>query len=50
MNNNTLIWEYPRETPTGDQVDILELMEIKIEKIFRHRIYWGWFGVNFASE
>ncbi len=46
VNNNILIWEYPRETPTGDQVDILELMEIKHDKILKHRIYWGWFGVN----
>lgn len=43
---NVLIWEYPRNTPSGDQVDILELMEIKAGKITHHRIYWGWFGTN----
>ena len=43
---NTLIWEYPRTTPDGDQVDILELMEISGEKIAAHRIYWGWFGTG----
>jgi len=27
-NGKTLVWEYPRETPEGEQIDILELMEI----------------------
>ena len=43
-DGRTLIWEYPRETPDGDQVDILEVMELADGKIQRHRIYWGWFG------
>lgn len=48
--DNTLIWEYPRETPSGNQIDILELMELKAGKIHHHRIYWGWFGVNLLLE
>ena len=24
----TLVWEYPRQTPDGDQVEIVEVMEI----------------------
>lgn len=43
---DTLVWEYPRETPDGDQVDILELMQIAGGKIVHHRIYWGWFGTQ----
>lgn len=43
-DGRTLIWEYPRETPNGDQIDILEVMEIEKAKIKRHRIYWGWLG------
>jgi steroid Delta-isomerase len=39
-----LIWEYPREAPGGDQVDLVEVMEIASGKIRRHRIYWGWKG------
>jgi hypothetical protein len=39
-----LIWEYPRGTPDGDQVDIIEVMEIADGLIQHHRIYWGWFG------
>ncbi len=46
VNGNTLVWEYPRETPNGDQVDILELMELENGKIKHHRIYWGWFGTQ----
>ncbi|RKW25670.1 MAG: nuclear transport factor 2 family protein, partial [Kingella sp. (in: b-proteobacteria)] len=30
----------------GDQVDILELMDIRGGKIMHHRIYWGWFGTQ----
>ena len=43
-DGHILIWEYPRETPHGEQVDILEVMEIADGKIQKHRIYWGWFG------
>ncbi len=45
-NGTTLIWEYPRETPDGEQIDIVEVMEIEDGKIQHHRIYWGWFGVG----
>ena len=42
-----LVWEYPRQTPHGSQVDILELMEVDDDgKIRLHRIYWGWFGTQ----
>jgi len=43
-SGNTLIWEYPRETPDGDQVEIVEVMEIADALIRHHRIYWGWKG------
>jgi hypothetical protein len=41
-----LIWEYPRETPDGDQMDFVESMEIENGPIRRHFVYWGWFGVK----
>jgi ketosteroid isomerase-like protein len=41
-----LIWEYPRETPEGDQMDFVESMEIENGLIRRHCVYWGWFGVK----
>ena len=40
----TLIWEYPRVTPEGDQVEIVEVMETANRLIRHHRIYWGWKG------
>lgn len=43
-SGDTLVWEYPRQTPDGQQIDILEVMQITEGKISRHRIYWGWFG------
>jgi len=49
-DGETLIWEYPRETPDGNQVDILEVMEVKNGKIQYHRIYWGWFGFDLLQN
>jgi len=39
-----LVWEYPRQAPDGDQVDLVEFMEIAGGLIRCHRIYWGWKG------
>jgi hypothetical protein len=41
---STLVWEYPRETPEGDQIEIVEVMDIADGLIKHHRIYWGWKG------
>lgn len=41
-----VMWEYPRQSPDGDQVDIVEVMEIDDGLISSHRIYWGWKGVG----
>ncbi|MGC8475015.1 MAG: nuclear transport factor 2 family protein [Acetobacteraceae bacterium] len=41
-----LVWEYPRATPDGEQVDILEVMRTADGLIRHHRIYWGWFGTR----
>lgn len=46
FDGRTMLWEYPRATPDGDQMDFTEVMEIVDGKIFRHRVYWGWFGVD----
>jgi hypothetical protein len=40
----TLIWEYPRHTTDGEQVDLVEVMELIGPHIAQHRIYWGWYG------
>jgi len=41
-----LTWEYPRQTPDGDQMDFVEVMEITDGLIAHHRVYWGWKGVG----
>jgi hypothetical protein len=40
------MWEYPRATPDGDQMDFAEVMDIRDGLIQHHRVYWGWFGVG----
>ncbi|WGR95716.1 nuclear transport factor 2 family protein [Bradyrhizobium sp. ISRA443] len=41
-----ITWEYPRQSPDGDQMDLVEVMEIKDGLIQRHRVYWGWYALN----
>jgi hypothetical protein len=41
-----LVWEYPRATPDGEQMDFFEVMEIVNGLIQAHRVYWGWRGVE----
>jgi steroid Delta-isomerase len=43
-NGRQLTWEYPRETPQGDQVDLVEVMVVANGLIAHHRVYWGWVG------
>ena len=43
-NGKQLTWEYPRQTPDGDQVDLMEMMDIADGLIVHHRVYWGWVG------
>lgn len=43
-DGHTLIWEYPRETPDGEQIDLVEVIELQDGLIQKHRIYWGWKG------
>jgi hypothetical protein len=45
FDGRTLIWEYPREAPEGEQVELVEVMELSGARIAHHRIYWGWFGI-----
>jgi steroid delta-isomerase len=43
-------WEYPRATPGGDQVDLVELMEIESGLIQAHRVYGGWLGTSLLAR
>jgi ketosteroid isomerase-like protein len=49
-DGRTLMWEYPRATPDGEQMDFVECMEIERGLIRCHRVYWGWFGVKVLEE
>jgi ketosteroid isomerase-like protein len=49
-DGTTLMWEYPRATPDGDQMDFVEVMELDGGLIRRHRVYWGWRGVDVIEK
>jgi hypothetical protein len=41
-----MIFEYPRDTPYGEQMDSVEVMEIADGLIQQHCVYWRWRGVK----
>ncbi|AWB24121.1 polyketide cyclase [Methylobacterium currus] len=46
-----LAWEYPRETPDGDQIDLVEMIDLSANGLIaHHRVYWGWVGVGTLSR
>jgi len=45
-DGNRVTWEYPRRSPDGDQLDIVEVMEVRDGLIAAHRVYWGWLGMS----
>lgn len=42
-------WEYPRVSPDGDQMELVEIMEIDKGLIQRHRVYWAGTRSAFSS-
>jgi ketosteroid isomerase-like protein len=46
----TMIFEYPRDAPDGEQMDFVEVMEIADGLIQRHCVYWGWRGVKVIQD
>ncbi|MFB9265125.1 nuclear transport factor 2 family protein [Bradyrhizobium erythrophlei] len=45
-----ITWEYPRQSPDGDQMDLVEVMDIAGGLIQHHRVYWGWYALNVLRE
>jgi hypothetical protein len=45
-----LMWEYPRVTGTGEQIDLVEVMDLEDGLIKHHRVYWGWLGVKLLED
>ncbi len=50
FDGRTLIWEYPRQTLDGDQLDLVEVMDLTGREIDHHRIYWGWVGTALLTR
>jgi hypothetical protein len=49
-DGRTLMWEYPRVTPSGEQMELVEVMEIEGGLIARHRVYWGWSALGVLAR
>ncbi len=45
-DDRVIMWEYPRATPQGDQMELVEVMEVRDGLIQRHRVYWGWYALT----
>ena len=45
-----IIWEYPRLSPAGEQMDFVEVMDLKESLIYYHRVYWGWRGIKVMKD
>lgn len=46
-----IIWEYPRLTPDGEQMDFVESMELNDQGLIQyHKVYWGWRGCKVLQE
>jgi len=44
---NRMVFEYPHESPEGEQMDFVEVMELNEDGLIQHhRVYWGWFGLQ----
>ncbi|MGW5360806.1 nuclear transport factor 2 family protein [Actinopolymorpha pittospori] len=49
-DGSRITWEYPRQSPDGDQMDIVEVMEVRDGLIAHHRVYWGWVSVGMLTS
>ena len=45
-----LTWEYPRRAGDGEQMDLVEVMEVRDGLIQHHRVYWGWYSVRLYDQ
>lgn len=45
-----LTWEYPRTSPDGAQMDIVEVMDVDDGLIQAHCVYWGWYSVGMLTR
>lgn len=46
-----IMWEYPRQTPNGEQMDFAEIMNLNYQGLIQsHRVYWGWRGIKVLQD
>jgi ketosteroid isomerase-like protein len=45
-DGRVVTWEYPRVSPDGDQMDLVEVMQIENGLIAHHKVYWGWYALK----
>ena len=41
-DGTTIMWECPRLTTDGEQLDFVEVLKLKGGLIQHHKVYWGW--------
>jgi predicted SnoaL-like aldol condensation-catalyzing enzyme len=49
-DGSRVTWEYPRQAHGAEQMDIVEVMEIRDGLIQHHRVYWGWYSVKLYED
>jgi hypothetical protein len=50
-NGRKVMWEYPHETPQGEQMDFVEVMDVNDRGLIEHhRVYWGWRSVGILQR
>jgi hypothetical protein len=48
---NKMMFEYPRATPKGEQMDFVEVMELNDDGLIQyHKVYWGWRGFSVLTR
>jgi hypothetical protein len=49
--NRKMMFEYPRSTPGGEQMDFVEVIELNDEGLIQyHKVYWGWRGFSVLAK
>jgi predicted SnoaL-like aldol condensation-catalyzing enzyme len=49
-DGRVVTWEYPRSSPDGEQMDLVEVMQIDQGLIKHHKVYWGWYALNVLKQ
>lgn len=51
QSDNLIMWEYPRLSPEGEQMDFVEVVQLNDNGLIKsHRVYWGWRGFKVLRD